>query len=445
MNLEKGLNKTFSLILCLNLFVSCNQDKFEFQTGALYFDQDTLHFDTLIPNRLSSVRSFSIYNKSSENLVVPRVYVDSDDAELILSINGEPASSEAYRNLKILANDSILAFVQLRLNSKKEDSGKSNSVLSFSSNPPTEIVFSATPLPTTLFKYGDLLPQVLPAGNYHVVDSIMIPKASEVQILKGAKFFMGKDSKIIVKGRMKIQGSIDKPVSFESDRLDGRFGVKHFYRETAAIWQGIFVSEGGELEANYAQINNTRTGIDAYNAKFQVFNTKVYHSLIPIRGVKSNLQASNLILADYNAEAISVENSVVKFEHLTASRSNNKISEYLVQVKGDNSSFVCVNSIFVGPSFSGISLSGNSKISNSVLQSSVADRRIVNSKSYDLNNSLFIDQQNYDFRLSENSISRTVGDRANLNIEFSKYDFKQVYRFGSLTPDAGAFQYEAIP
>ena len=99
-------------IITLVSISSCRND-FEFtaSTGNLEFSQDTVYLDTVFSNIGSSTRTFKVYNRSSDDIVIPRVALaQGTNSNYRLSVDGAPG--KVFENVELLAQDSMYIFVE---------------------------------------------------------------------------------------------------------------------------------------------------------------------------------------------------------------------------------------------------------------------------------------------------------------------------------------------
>jgi len=118
-------------LLSIILWSSCRKD---FDTvinkGNLEFSKDTIFFDTLFTRVKSSTQQFKIYNRSNEDITIPKVSLERGiNSKYQLNIDGLPlvdsdvttASGKEFSNIDILAKDSIFVFVEVLVDVDNDD------------------------------------------------------------------------------------------------------------------------------------------------------------------------------------------------------------------------------------------------------------------------------------------------------------------------------------
>ena len=96
-------------VLC---YTACRKD-FDtvLSTGTLTFSKDTIYLDTIFSNTSSSTRSFKVYNKSNNDITIPGITLEKGLSSFYrLNVDGIPG--KVFRNIDILARDSIFVFVE---------------------------------------------------------------------------------------------------------------------------------------------------------------------------------------------------------------------------------------------------------------------------------------------------------------------------------------------
>lgn len=100
------------ILILLITGTSCRDDfSFEPSTGNLEFSQDTVFLDTVFSTIGSSTRTLKVYNRSSDNIVIPRVALaDGTNSKYRLNVDGIPG--QVFENVELLAKDSLFVFIE---------------------------------------------------------------------------------------------------------------------------------------------------------------------------------------------------------------------------------------------------------------------------------------------------------------------------------------------
>ena len=438
----------FSFILILGS--SCNNDKFEFEKKDISIRVDTMKFDTLLSNKFSTIRKLVVYNNSNKNIVIPKIYANSDNCEIIISVSGLNSENNVFKDIEIYAYDSLFIFVKLKL----------------LENPTTEISETVIPLifdtPTNQIVYlsafginneklvGDLYndstKHILNVKNYFIEDSLFVGAEDTVIINAGTRFYMSNKSKIIVKGCLIIRGTKEEPVVFSTDRIEGWKQYRNFYLDQNNLWDGIIIKNSNKnCTINYAVINNAHYGLYLYKSKnLFIENSNIYYSSTPIYIDSSSVQSNNNILADFTQEAVVINGGASNFVHNTIVRNNNSYSETLLQINNEKKLVTFYNSIIIGHCNQSVNTNFMSYfIYNCILQDGVTKiRKNSETVKFDDSKQLFRDIVKLDFRLQKESQARNMGADKTGNIINNRDIVGTVRDLSDGKPDVGAYEYK---
>jgi hypothetical protein len=277
--LTRIFSATF-LILIVTLLVisSCKKDD-SLNTDPsvqLSFSMDTLIFDTVFSTIGSATQSLRVYNPSDKKIKVSNIYLASgSNSRYTINVDGSPGTS--FQDVEIRGNDSIYIFVRVTINPQEtnlpyivtdsiffETNGNEQDIDLVAWGQNARFILWDTDRPN-LPKYKIIagegvdttwtsdLPIVV--YGYAVVDStgsLTINAGTKVHFHKGSGLWIYKG------GSLKVQGTMEEPVYFDSDRLES------FYTDLPGQWDRIWLNEGSvDNEINYAVIRNGFVGIQA--------------------------------------------------------------------------------------------------------------------------------------------------------------------------------------
>jgi hypothetical protein len=325
---------------------------------------------------------------------------------------------------------------------------------------------------------------------YLIYDSLVINEGVTVEIQEGTTFYMANNAFVIVRGTLKIRGTIENPVTFRGSRTDNLpLSLPIPYDLIPGQWRGIgFDSTSYNNEFKNVCIRNGRFGMifkvsDPSREKIKMKNvvlTNVSGTLI--QAVNCNIVAENCEFSNAKDYLLYLVGGLYKFTHCTIANyypslkeagwgnSNNEtlsLSDELTDLDFVTTEYYPVlgfdvfNSIIAGAmTASEISVSLKQNPSeplnflNCVFTNNKPDKSYINYSDCIFNvkaDSLFnkVDCRNekrnfwpvFDFGLLENSPARKVA-----NFEISKqipYDIKGVNRLENGLPDAGAYEFVA--
>ncbi len=268
------------LLFTIVLFVvsSCRKDD-PIDTSPslkLSFSTDTLIFDTVFSTIGSVTQTLKVYNPSDKKIKISSIYLaGGGTSRYALNVDGTAGTS--FQDVEIAGNDSLWVFVRVTIDPGAgnlpfivtdsiffETNGNEQDIDLVAWGQNARFILWDTDRPN-LPKYKIVagegvdttwtsdLPIVI--YGYAVVDS-----TGSLTINAGTKIYFHKGSGLWIYkgGSLKVQGTIDEPVYFDSDRLES------FYSDLPGQWDRIWLNEGSvNNEINYAVIRNGFIGIQA--------------------------------------------------------------------------------------------------------------------------------------------------------------------------------------
>jgi len=253
-------------ILSTNFF-ACKDDFENYSNNPkdiLSFSTDTLTFDTVLTTVNSPVLLLKVYNKNSKPLLISSVRL-AEGTGSAFRINVDGVAGAIFENVEILANDSLFILV----NVKPKENGKFMPVL-FNDYVLFEI--HGIQQKVVLEAYGQDVytwrGAIISADSaldnkkpYLIYDSLIIGRDAVVEIGEGSIFYMYNDAQLIVKGTIKVRGTVEKPVVFRGSRTDYMLSIP--YDLIPGQWGGIrFASESYDNEMENVRIRNGKFGME---------------------------------------------------------------------------------------------------------------------------------------------------------------------------------------
>lgn len=295
-------------IACILLFSSCRtEDEFTTDTGiSLRFSTDTVMFDTVFSQvgesrPLSITKQLWVVNTNEKGVRVNIRLKGTGLGVYKLNVDGVPAAAMSGKEIR--GNDSIVIFVQAYLNQQNQQLPfiVADQLL-FETNGNTQDV--------DLVAWGQdahyLTDSVLAPGNlfwnndrpFVIYNSILVPQGSTLTINEGTRIHSHIKSTIYVQGTLIVNGSKDKPVVFEGDRLDPD------YKDNTGQWVGIrLLPRSINNSINYAIIKNGQLGIEVDSVPINSApNLSLQNSII------QNMSSAGLV--GYSASIVAINNVI---------------------------------------------------------------------------------------------------------------------------------------
>jgi hypothetical protein len=484
------------LVFILSGFLASCNDNFEDYSGnpqdCLAFSTDTLSFDTVLTAVNSPVKIFMVYNHNRRPLLISSIRL-AEGASSNFKINVDGFAGSEFKDIEIRENDSIYILVDV----KPAETGLPgpamlDDYIVFTTHQSVQQKVVLQAYGQDVYKYQGL---VLAADTvlsnskpFLIYDSLVIEEGATAEIREGATFYMGNNAQIIVKGKLKVKGSLDKPVTFRGSRTDYLLGYLP-YDLLPGQWGGIrFDSLSYDNEFENVRIRNNKFGIkfsasEPYREKIKMKNVVLTNvSGILIQAVNCNIIAENCEFSNAKDYLLKLCGGRYRFTHCTIANYYPRVSSESGWGIGDSKTvyltdeiiydwdssehypvlgFEAYNSIIAGnmPS-SAISISmkeepsGSLNFLNCVFTNKKVEKNYINYTDCiagAIADSLFkkVNYENgkhqfwpvYDFGLMERSPARNVAC-----LEISKLipmDMKGVNRMDDGFPDAGAYEFIA--
>ena len=236
------------LLLCsVVLWSSCRKD---FETtpssGKLTFSKDTVYLDTVFTNIGSSTYNLTVHNKSDDDITIPNIQLaKGESSNYRLNVDGLPGKS--FRDIDILANDSIFIFVETTADienlSQTDNQFLYTDAIEFDTNSNQQKVELVTLIQDAHFlypeKFADGTTEALSFGFDDEGKEILI----EGFVLDDTELNFTNEKPYVIYGYAAVPSN-------KTLTIDAGARV-HFHRES-----GLIVAENGSLHVNGALSND---------------------------------------------------------------------------------------------------------------------------------------------------------------------------------------------
>ncbi|KAB1154565.1 hypothetical protein F7018_13625 [Tenacibaculum aiptasiae] len=387
-------------IIILIVVSSCRKD---FDTvpnfGKLQFSKDTVFLDTIFTNIGSATYNLKVYNRSNKAITIPEIKLENGvSSNYRLNVDG--TAGKNFSDIDILANDSIYVFVETTIDfSTVSDPLYTDKILFDNGNNQQDVDL------VTLVQDANF---IFPSKNSMGIETLTIDgKDSKIQgrflkdseltftdekpyviygyaavaadktltIDAGAKIHFHKNSGLIIdkKGSLKVNGTLNKKVSFEGDRLE------HAFSNIPGQWGTIWMRAGSkENEINHALIKNGVVGIlvDSIGSNtsptLSIKNSEIYNnSNYGILGRDTNILGENLVIGSSGQSSLACTfGGTYNFTHSTfANYWRNSIRQLPtvlvnnhITITDSNNNEVTLTRDLVAANFTNCIISGNNNI-----------------------------------------------------------------------------------
>lgn len=463
-------------LLAVVLFFSCEDEKYVTSSDAkLVFSEDTVRFDTIFTTIGSATQHFKVYNPYSQAVLITSIRLaGNEDSKFRLNINGIP--TDEVLDVPIPANDSIYIFVEVTIDPSGENQPliERDSIEFVLNNNLQKVMLEAWGQDITIIKDPVSSDTEWTAEKpYLVYANTLVDSKVKLTIGPGTRVYFHKNTGLYVKGQLLVNGTFEKPVVFQADRLEEE------YEDVPDQWNGIFLYSGSHDNLlNFAEIKNANIGLQVGNiendgyASVSIQNTKIYnHSYAGIFAMKSKISAYNTLIYNcgYYAAALLIGGEYEFYQSTIAnywggysrsrSTSSLMISDHVIVEQSNGSSVTYTgdldkayfaNSIITGNIVTGNEVelvrlgepAFNYRFENCLLQ--LADTFNVTSQKHFLNilkngNPRFVDPYvEMDFQLDTLSDAKDAGS-SEIGVLFP-YDLLNQNRTKDAAPDLGAYE-----
>lgn len=330
-------------ISVLILWSSCRKDfEFEPNTGSLQFSKDTVYLDTVFTNIGSSTYNLKVYNRSSNDIVIPTVRLGQGEASNY-RLNVDGMAGKEFQNIELLAKDSMFIFVETTFNIQDVVAADNQflytDAIEFDSGSNLQKVELVTLVKDAVFIYpnrdsqgivetlvfdtdgdGTVEQTALPGRfledseltftnekPYVIYGYAAVNDGKTLNIEAGARVHFHANSGLLITNNasLKVNGALspdqetlNNEVIFEGDRLEPLF------EDIPGQWGTIYLFSGSiDNQIKYATIKNATVGILAENNqnapldKLTITNSQIYNSSnFGILGRATSITAENVVI-----------------------------------------------------------------------------------------------------------------------------------------------------
>lgn len=246
------------------MMVSCISDAVSTSSGdILTFSRDTVNFDTVFTDLGTPTARLVVRNKAKKAINISSIRFRRADTEFTLNVDG--VSGKEFRNVEIMAQDSIYIFIECYIPQSQGDAvGLVSDNLEFVTNGVTQDVrVEAYGQNVTRLRGRKITSDMRLTSDrpYVVFDSLVVERGAVLRIEPGTQVLFHDGARLTVRGRIEAVGAPGKMIALRGDRLDNVLpDVK--YDIMAGQWYGITIdreSFGNRLE--YVDMRSTEIGL----------------------------------------------------------------------------------------------------------------------------------------------------------------------------------------
>lgn len=340
-----------ALLACLvaAALTMCQKERFTTDPeDQLAFSTDTLRFDTTFTQLGSATRILKVYNRHKKSIRIASIRLERGAASKF-NINVDGISGNQHENVEIAPNDSLYIFAEVTINPNEPPSASpfvltENLILETNGNTQKVVLEAwgqnAVYLPSRFGAKGvagygcsggewlwdDPRPYVIYGVLFVDSCTVRIPAGTRIHVHGGLGKIIDSNGDIqryndgIIAftgaGRLIVEGTKEKPVIFEDDRLEKEFD------DVPGQWTGIWLQSGTTgHRLEHCIVRNSIIGIRADSAvDLSLKNTQVYNTAnSALIGIHADITAENcLFYNNTNACIQTVYGGTYRFTYCTA-------------------------------------------------------------------------------------------------------------------------------
>ena len=333
------------LIVVLLVLCSCERD-YTFRGGSegLNFSTDTLTFDTVFTTIGSATYNLKVYNPYDEDLTIDAIELaGGDESKYRINING--TSTTDLTDVRLRSRDSLFIFVEVTIEPTQKDNPivVMDSIMFYTRECTQAVKLMAYGQDVVVLRKEALKTQTLTAAKpYLVYDYVVVDSLQQLTIDAGAHIHFYNNASMIVKGSLVVNGSSEKPVVFEGNRLEDD------YSDIPGQWGFIHFFPGSKNNVlNYANIKNGLIGVQVdsvgigNDAPLIISNCRFEHiSSVGLLTENSSVLAWNTLFADCGLHSVALTvGGSYEFYHCT-------IANYFSNWKSRSTAALLLNNYF---------------------------------------------------------------------------------------------------
>ncbi len=290
------------LVILLALF-SCEKEQFlDDPRARLAFSTDTVLFDTVFTTIGSTTKRFTVKNPHDQKVNISSIELAGGQAsDYRLNINGR--STHRVNDVELDARDSLFIFVEVTVDPTHRNQPMviKDSVIFRRKKQQQDVKLISWGQDVHLIR-GDTLQSQTWDGDkpYLIYRSAVVDSQSTLTLEAGTRVYLHRQAGFYVGGRLICEGSKQRPVIFQGDRLEKD------YADIPGQWDGIWLMSGSRNHRiDHTIIKNAITGLQVGSTPevsgpiLRLSNTRIMHmSHAGLLARGASIEAFNTLISD---------------------------------------------------------------------------------------------------------------------------------------------------
>lgn len=321
-------SKYYSLLFAVLVVVitSCSDyDNFTVDPAArLIFSEYTVKFDTVITSQSSPTRQLLVWNNNKQGVRISHVQLGNGSNSFFrVNVDGQYLYNGSGDDFEIRGRDSIFVKIEVQLPQSAAEPNphyEDDLVFFLESGAIQSVRLIADGIDVYLLKGVTLTADTTFTADrpLWIKDSLIVEEGVTLSIEPGTRLLFHDEVDFVVRGTLKAEGTVDKPIVFRGDRLDHLFPYLP-YDNTTNRWGGIKFTPTSK--------NNVMVQCDVHSGTFGIrCDSTINLSIdVPI------LRLTNSIIHNVGGHGLDVYNSNVE---VVGTQISNTLGHTIKQVGG---------------------------------------------------------------------------------------------------------------
>ncbi len=314
-------------LLSLIGVVSCTEDTINVDDNfRLVFSNDTIRFDTIFTDMGSATLKLKVYNQSNQKAHIKQLRLIN---ATYFHINVSGIQSDDMQDVYLNANDSMLIFVQVKLDPTEQTLPfvVRDSIM-FSLNEHRQMVQleaygqNAVRLRAHKITADTQFTAELP---YLIEDTLWVNKGATLTLQEGTRLFFRKGAVLYVEGKLLSLGTQQRWVQLRGDRSDYMNTIPPLsYDLCSGQWGGVVLATGSfDNQITYTDIRNGNFGIRIDSTTTQqtaltIRNAQLRNVLGDLlQATNAKVHVSNSLLCNAGGFVVNVCGGAYTWKHCT--------------------------------------------------------------------------------------------------------------------------------
>ena len=313
----------YLLFIVTVIISSCTKENYNTSSDAkLRFSMDTVMFDTVFTTIGSTTSKFKVYNPYDSYVTISSIKI-AKGSESNYRLNIDGITTNSVENIDIAPKDSLYIFVEVTVDPNRDDMIELDSIIFITNNVVQDVKLVAFGQDVHLVN-GEIFYNDTTWTNdkpFLIYNSMLVDETMTLTIQQGTQLYFHYGSGMLVKGTLKVNGTLAEPVTFQGDRLETG------YDDLPGQWGAYISDDNGNIQLlgaihllqgskdniiNFAEIKNAMIGIrvdtlaNINETTLTISNSKIQNmSVIGLFGLGTTIKASNCVFSNCGQSAVS--------------------------------------------------------------------------------------------------------------------------------------------